>query len=293
MQSISIRSFSPALAINTTATHSITSIPYFGPDPAADLALIDEETEDPATWRWTAADKLLLDLIRRAHALEIRVVLDGVFNHTGRDFFAFADIRRHQATSRYKDWYLVQEFDDPKTARNEFRYRGWWDVRSLPEFADNGAGDDLHPGPKQYVFDATARWMDPNGDGDPSDGIDGWRLDVARDVPVGFWRDWHELVRRINPEAYTVAEIWDDASQFLADGGFSATMNYNAFAFPVKGFLVDGLLLPTQAAKELDARRERYPSPTQYGLLNLIDSHDTAPRCFDARQRRPVAVCET
>ena len=159
--------------------------------------------------------------------------------------------------------------------RNEFRYRGWWDVRSLPEFADNGAGDDLHPGPKQYVFDATARWMDPNGDGDPSDGIDGWRLDVARDVPVGFWRDWHELVRRINPEAYTVAEIWDDASQFLADGGFSATMNYNAFAFPVKGFLVDGLLLPTQAAKELDARRERYPSPTQYGQLNLIDSHDT------------------
>ena len=116
MQSISIRSFSPALAISTTATHSITSIPISAPIRPR-ILLIDEETEDPATWRWTAADKLLLDLIRRAHAVEIRVVLDGVFNHTGRDFFAFADIRRHQAMSRYKDWYLVQEFDDPKTAK--------------------------------------------------------------------------------------------------------------------------------------------------------------------------------
>ena len=98
------------------------------------------------------------------------------------------------------------------------------------------------------------------------DGALTWR-EMCR---VRFWRDWHELVRRINPRAYTVAEIWDDASQLLADGGFSATMNYTAFAFPVKGFLVDGVLPRTQAAKELDARREKYPVPTQYGLLNLM-----------------------
>ena len=64
------------------------------------------ETSDPASWHWTAADKLFLTLVRRAHELGIRVVIDGVFNHTGRDFFAFEDIRRHQAASRYKDWYV-------------------------------------------------------------------------------------------------------------------------------------------------------------------------------------------
>ena len=68
--------------------------PYFGPDPAGDLTLMAEETSDPTTWHWTAADKLFLELLRQAHARGIRVIIDGVFNHTGRDFFAFADLAR-------------------------------------------------------------------------------------------------------------------------------------------------------------------------------------------------------
>jgi glycosidase len=249
--------------------------PYFGPDPAGDLVVMDRETSRPSSWQWTAADKLFLKLVQRAHALGIRVVLDGVFNHTGRSFFAFDDVRRHQAASRYKDWYSIESFDDPATTRNEFRYRGWAGFRSLPEFADAAAGDDLQPGPKQYVLDITARWMDPNGDGDPGDGIDGWRLDVARDVPVEFWKEWNEYVRTINPEAFTMAEIWDEASSILKEGKFSSTMNYFGFAFPVKGFVIDGQLTQSDAIRQLDARRSSYPAATQFALLNLIDSHDT------------------
>lgn len=249
--------------------------PYFGPDPAGDLALMAQETSDPATWHWTEADKLFLELVRQAHARQIRVIIDGVFNHTGRDFFAFADLRRRQAKSPYRDWYLVQSFDDPATPQNEFRYKGWWGVDTLPEFANNDAGNDLHPGPKQYVLDSTRRWMDPNGDGDPADRIDGWRLDVANEVPTGFWRDWHAHARRTNPQCYTVAEVWNDARQFLEEGGFSATMNYHGFAFPVKGFLIDRVLAPSSAARDLDARRSGYSRPVQYALQNLVDSHDT------------------
>src|SRR5204863_8378493 len=63
--------------------------PFFGPDPEGDLKLIAKENgSDPKTWQWTAADKLFLDLVRRCHERRIRVVIDGVFNHTGRDFFA-------------------------------------------------------------------------------------------------------------------------------------------------------------------------------------------------------------
>ena len=91
--------------------------------------------------------------------------------------------------------------------------------------------------------------MDPNGDGDPSDGIDGWRLDVANEVPTGFWRDWHALARKINPQCYTVAEIWDDARQFLDDGQFLGDDELPGFSFPVKGFLIDESLAPSGAAR--------------------------------------------
>ncbi|HEX4415086.1 MAG TPA: glycoside hydrolase family 13 protein [Lacipirellulaceae bacterium] len=249
--------------------------PYFGPDPSGDLKMIAAETADPASWQWTAADKLFLEVLKQAHARGIRIIIDGVFNHTGRDFFAFADLRKRQADSPYKDWYIVQSFDDPATPQNEFRYKGWWGTDSLPEFADNAQGNDMYEGPKKYIFDCTRRWMDPNGDGDPSDGIDGWRLDVANEVPTGFWRDWHALVRKINPQAYTVAEIWDDARRFLEDGGFSATMNYHGFAIPTKGFLIDQTLAPSGAERQFNDRRNEYPPAMQYALQNLMDSHDT------------------
>ncbi len=249
--------------------------PHFGPDPEGDFALMASETSDPATWHTTAADQLFFDLVRAAHARGIRVVLDGVFNHTGRDFFAFEDLRENQAASPYADWYVVNAFDDPATEADEFDYEGWWGVETLPEFADTADGSDLHPGPKQYVFDATARWMDPDGDGDPSDGIDGWRLDVANEVPLRFWADWNAHLRRINPETYTVTELWEDGEDFIREGGFSATMNYHGFAYPVKGFLIDGTLSPSAFAAVLNARREGYPERVQYALQNLVDSHDT------------------
>ncbi len=249
--------------------------PYFGPDPKGDFALMAKETSDPATWQWTRADKLLLEVIAKAHARGIRVLLDGVFNHTGRDFFAFADLRARQAASPYKDWYIVERFDDPATPKNEFKYKGWWGIDTLPEFADTPDGKDLHPGPKKYVFDSTRRWMDPDGDGNPADGIDGWRLDVANEVPMGFWVSWNAHVRALNPAAYTVTEIWQDASAFVARGGFSASMNYHGFAFPVKGFLIDGTLPASEFAAQLEARRREHPEATQQALQNLIDSHDT------------------
>ena len=249
--------------------------PHFGPDPAGDFAIMAAETADPASWQWTAADKLFLKLIADAHARGIRVIIDGVFNHSGRGFFAFADLQQRQADSPYRDWYIVKQFDDPATDGNEFEYAGWWNVETLPEFANSEDEKDLHAGPKKYIFDVTARWMDPDGDGDPSDGIDGWRLDVANEVPVGFWSDWNSYVRELNPEAYTVAEVWSDADGFLRRGGFSATMNYHGFAYPVKGFLIDNALSVTQFAADLDTRRATYAVPMQLVLQNLIDSHDT------------------
>lgn len=249
--------------------------PHFGPDPAGDLAAMELETSDPATWQWTKADRLFLELVKRAHARGMRVVLDGVFNHTGRDFFAFKNLREKQAASPYKEWYTVETYDDPATPANEFKYKCWWGIDTLPEFADDPATKNLHAGPKAYVLDITRRWMDPDGDGDPADGIDGWRLDVAREVPVAFWRDWHALVQAINPEAYTVAEEWEEAARFLDEGAFDATMNYYGFSFPTKGYLIDSTMTASKATEEFRDRLHDHPPAMRYAMLNLVDSHDT------------------
>lgn len=249
--------------------------PYFGPDPKGDFEIMDRETADPSTWEWTAADKLFLELIKQAHARGIRVVIDGVFNHTGRDFFAFADVRKKGKDSPYADWYQVESFDDPATTRSEFSYKGWWGHKTLPIFAATADGKDMAPGPKDYVFNITKRWMDPNGDGDPSDGVDGWRLDVADERPAKFWADWNALVQKLNPKAYTTAEVWSNPLELIEHGSFSASMNYYGFALPVTGFFIDENLPASRFSAMLDERRNALPRPIAYAMQNMVDSHDT------------------
>ncbi|MGB5893989.1 MAG: alpha-amylase family glycosyl hydrolase, partial [Ignavibacteriaceae bacterium] len=118
----------------------------FGPDPERDRELIQSEIpDDPSTWKWTEADKLFLTLVQEVHKRNMKIIIDGVFNHTGVQFWAFQDIIRNGESSKYKDWYRINSFDDPATSFNEFDYEGWWGVKSLPEF--NKDDSDLHRGP--------------------------------------------------------------------------------------------------------------------------------------------------
>ena len=253
--------------------------PFFGPDPKADLELLKNPSTDPATWTWSAADKLFLELVKQAHAKGIRVIIDGVFNHTSTDFFAFADIREKQKESKYRDWYTILSWADPGSQdRKKFDWAGWDGHKSLPEFSevtDEKGRKTLHPEVKAYLFAITKRWMDPNGDGDPSDGIDGWRLDVAEKVGDGFWTEWNDLVKSINPHAYTVAEIWGEASSYLKRTRFDAAMNYFAFSIPVKGGLIDGTLPVREFVRTMQDRRTGYSMENFNCMMNLMDSHDT------------------
>ena len=247
----------------------------FGPDRDGDRVIIQSETEDPATWHWSAADRLFLKLIREAHTRGIRIILDGVFNHCGTRFWAFQDVIKNQQHSRYAQWFDVKKWDDPATPQNEFDYKGWWNYKGLPEFRE-GASGFVKP-VKKYFFDITRRWMDPNGDGDPSDGIDGWRLDVANDVSHVFWREWRSVVKGINPNAYIVGEIWDDAANWLKGDEFDAVMNYRFSRAMVRYFInTDSTRYsPTAFDGELADIRKGYPGEVNYILQNLIDSHDT------------------
>jgi len=250
--------------------------PNFGPDPEGDRRLT--AAEDPlntSTWVWTAADKLALRLIEEVHRRGMRIIFDGVFNHMGVNSFAFRDVMEKQQDSHYKDWFIVKSWRDPEKGRS-FDYQGWFGVKSLPEFREDAQG--IVEGPKQYIFNAVERWMDPDGRGTQY-GIDGWRLDVAFCIGHPFWKQFRTHVRLINPEAYLTAEIVDKPEKvkpYMQGDEFDGEMNYNfAFASAEFFFNVDSSRI---TASEYDAKlrelRELYPPGVAYASQNLFGSHD-------------------
>lgn len=255
----------------------------FGPDPDGDVKLWkDENPSDASTWKWTSADKLFLTLIEEAHKRGMKIIIDGVFNHTGTQFWAFKDIVKNQQNSKYKDWYTILKWDDPNTSENEFDYAGWYGVKDLPEIREDENG--LLKEPSEHIYEIVKRWMDPNNDGDPSDGIDGWRLDVAEQVNHNFWKTFRTWVKDINPDAYIVGEIWwddwtnykmMDASPWLKGDQFDAVMNYR-FVRALKSFIINkkeqidaqGLI------DSLNTLYVQYPMENNYVMMNLLGSHD-------------------
>ena len=228
--------------------------------------------EDPATWTWTDADRYFVDvLLPEAKKRGIRVVIDGVWNHTGRDFWAFEDVVEKGADSDFADWFYT-EFDE---AGNLVAWRAWdgpsgW----LPKFKQTETGDLVQP-VKDHLFAVTRRWMDPDNDGDPSDGVDGWRLDVPLDVGPPFWVDWRDHVKSINPDAVIIAEIWQPADEWLQGEHFDTQMHY-----PFADAVLDWLSVQADAtpadvlARRLDAAFNDAPQ-TNLIHQNLFGSHDT------------------
>jgi glycosidase len=255
----------------------------FGPDPRSDMLIWErEEPGDPATWQWTSADKLFLKLIQEVHARKMKIIIDGVFNHVGIPFWAFQDVKKNGKNSEYADWFVIKSFNDPNTVKDEFEYQGWYGVTDLPEVWEDTNGPVQ--GFRDHIRAVVSRWGDPNGDGDPSDGIDGWRLDVAEMVSKNFWRDFRKWVKTVNPDAYLTGEIWwedfpnnkmFDASPWLQGDIFDGVMNYRFGDAMIKGFInKKQQIKPSELDHLLGEMRNRYPLPAQYQLQNIMGSHD-------------------
>ncbi len=159
-------------------------------------------------------NEALQALLNAAHQREMKVVLDGVFNHASRGFFFFNDILENGPHSPWLDWFMIEDwplaaYDGTKPAN----YEGWANNRSLPQFNHH------HSDVREYLMQVGEYWL--------HQGIDGWRLDVPNCVTVpGFWQEFRQRVKGINPEAYIVGEIWSDASPWLDGTQFDGVMNY-------------------------------------------------------------------
>ncbi len=265
----------------------------FGPDPEGDMQLIaSEDPLDPSTWKWTAADKLFLQLVQELHQRNMKIIVDYSWNHTGTMFWAWQDILKNQEKSPFRDLYNIKAFDNPATPQNEFDYHGWLDISSLPELKKvnitttrqigHPYEGDIHEVAKQHIMDVSKRWLAP--DGDVTKGIDGFRLDVADHIGMGFWRDYRKLVRSVNPEAYLVGEVWFQKwpDQFMDPvpytGGdvFDAVMFYHAFR-PARYFFAktDFEIDDRQFRDSLQFQWNRLLPENRYAMMNTSSTHDT------------------
>lgn len=273
----------------------------FGPDPAGDNRIIAAENPaDPSTWKWTSADRLFLKLVKEAHRRGMRIIMDYSWNHTGTMFWAWQDVLKNQSASPYKDWYDIKSFDDPATPANEFAYNGWLGISSLPEIkktnvtthrvAGHPYEGNINEPAKKHVFSVTQRWLAP--DGNPADGIDGFRLDVADQVGLGFWRDFRKFVRSVQPEAYLVGEIWwekwpdhlMDPTPYTRGDVFDAVMFYQVYRPARDFFAKTNFDIDANRLKDsLELQWNRLSPEVRYAMMNVSSSHD-APRlltCFD------------
>ena len=218
-------------------------------------------------------------LLDECHARNIKVVLDGVFNHASRGFFQFNDILENGPHSPYLDWFFIEDwplsaYDGAKPAN----YGSWIGNRALPKFnTDN-------PQVREFIMQVAEFWLDF--------GIDGWRLDVPFEISTpGFWQEFRERVKARNPDAYIVGEVWQDSREWLQGDQFDAVMNY-LFTGPTIAYTAGPRVIaanvegrsydtsPALSAREYGAKIEEllalYDWQIQLAQLNLLDSHDTA-----------------
>jgi cyclomaltodextrinase len=139
---------------------------------------------------------------------------------------------------------------------------------------------------KKHLRAIVSRWMDPNADGDPSDGIDGWRLDVAAELPLAFWKEFRTWVHAIRPDAFLTGEIWWDdykvnkmmnAAPWLQGDAFDSVMNYR-YGDAVLQFVnpSDVAISATRFGALLEELHAQYGYRTALGIQNYIGSHDVA-----------------
>ena len=231
--------------------------------------------------RYNTADYLTIDpllgtndefkaLCEAAKAYGIRIVLDGVFSHTGDDSVYFDRYGRYKTNgaceskdSPYYPWYRFHEY--PTT------YECWWNFETLPDV------EETEPSYTAFIQGGNGvlrTWL--------SAGASGWRLDVADELPDSFIRGIRRSIKDYDPDAVLIGEVWDNcATKYGPEGrrGYvngdelDAPMNYQ-FREPTIEFL-NGRINAYRYAETQNALLEDYPKPFMDACLNLLGSHDT------------------
>ena len=232
--------------------------PIFKSDSCHKYDTIDYYQIDPSFG--TAED--LRELVQKAHQYGIKVVLDAVFNHTGRDFFAFKDILENKEKSKYLDWYFIDKFplDNESGQAPNFKCFGYYS--GMPKL------NLKNPEVEKYVTDVACYWLKECD-------IDGWRMDVGDEISHYFWKHFRRAVKAVKKDALIIGEIWHYAGDFLEGDEWDTVMNY-PFYLNLIDLLADEKIGVSRFIQNLGYMKGRLNKKCYPLMWNLIDSHDTA-----------------
>lgn len=222
--------------------------------------LIDYFHIDPAF----GTDEDFRELVQTAHAMGIRVMIDGVFNHFGWKSELFKDVIAKGRDSEYWDWFfrLEEPVMIPDNMEDYPTYECFGYERMMPKTATD------HPAVQDYFCRVGVHWVKEYD-------IDGWRLDVASEVNDGFWRAFRSAVKAVKRDCALIGEVWETACHWLDGSMFDSTMNYD-FRRHCRRFFALGDLDAQAFNSRVTDMLMRYRRQVAYGQLNLLDSHDVS-----------------
>ncbi len=205
-----------------------------------------------------------------AHKLGMKIILDGVFSHTGSNSvyfdkeFVFGNGAVSNENSPYREWFMFQQYPH--------KYTSWWGIDTLP------CVDEMNPSYMDYIIfskdSVIEHWLNL--------GADGFRLDVADELPDEFIYAFKKRLKEIKPDALLIGEVWEDASnkisyekrrRYFSDSELDSVMNY-PFKDAIIGF-VKGEISGNAFADRIMTVAENYPRPVLDCLMNLLSTHDT------------------
>lgn len=249
----------------------------------------DHSKVDPAF----GGDAAFSELVDKAHAGGVKVLLDGVLNHTSNEHVWFKDIREKGSKSPYWSWYNVYRhpistFRDEKGILRTNDYEGWGKPEWGGPYATLPVLQSTNPAVMKELVTGTdslvRRWI--------RDGkVDGWRMDVADEVEPEVWQAVRKVIKEENPEAYLLGENWQDASSMLQGDQFDGATNYRYFQQPALEFFGKKAINSDEFARRLE---NGYSKEAKLAMLNILESHDT-PRFItqadgDWYRARPAAI---
>ncbi|MCI9125044.1 MAG: alpha-amylase [Eubacterium sp.] len=202
----------------------------------------------------------LTDFVKECHNQEIKVILDGVFNHTGRDFFAFQDIQKNRENSRYKDWYCNVNFWGNNEYNDGFSYENWGGYNLLVKLNQH------NPQVRDYICDVVRFWVREFD-------IDGIRLDAADVLDFDYMRALRQVAEEVKPDFWLMGEvIHGDYTRWVNEGTLHSVTNYNLHKALYSGHNDHNYFEIAHTVKRLYEMGGSRPDGLK--LYNFVDNHD-------------------
>lgn len=206
------------------------------------------------------------ELVKKAHKMGMKIMLDAVFNHIGFYSPLFQDIVKNGENSKYKDWFVIKKFPvidmelEDLDGRN-LNYETFGTTFMMPKL--NTENEEVI----EYLISVGKYFVEEFN-------VDAWRLDVSNEVDHKFWRMFRDEIKKVKPDCYILGELWHDGLPWLMGDQFDSVMNY-PLSDAIEKFICNNSINAKEFTYKVNNINLAYPTQVTEGIFNLVGSHDT------------------